>query len=70
MCQFAHMILKILWWEECGTDLLCDTSSFTGLNLCLPQFIKDQRLSSVYVTHNTDYWTTKLSVLVFIISFI
>ena len=66
MCHFIQVILNIRLREECRTDLLCDTSCFTGLDLCFPQFVKDQCLTSVYVTHNTDDWTTKLSILVFI----
>ena len=64
---FITMTLDILWWEESRTDLLCNTTSFSSLNICPSKFIKNQSFTSIDVTHNTHDWASKFSSCVLIL---
>ena len=57
------MFLQVFRREVGRTDLLRDTTSFIGLNVSFTQFIKDQSLSGIDVTHDADNWATQPSCL-------
>ena len=65
------MTLNIFLGEVSGTNLLCDTTSFTGLHISLSELVKNQCLSSIYVTKDTDNWASQLLCLfLFLVSFL
>lgn len=62
-----NMTLNIFRWEEGSTNLLGNTTSFSGLDTCFSKFIENQSFSGIDVTHNTNDWASKFSGCVFIL---
>jgi len=64
------MLLKILRREVSGTDLLGDTASLIGLDICFSQFVQDQGLARIDVTHNADNRATQFLCSLLLLSFL
>lgn len=51
-------MVKGFSWEVAGTDVLCDSSDFSGLNACFADFVEERSLATVNVTKDTYDWLT------------
>ena len=56
----SDMMRQILPREVSCTDLLRDTTSLVCLHVRFTQFVENERLSRVYVTHDADNGTAEL----------
>mmetsp|Transcript_36197 Transcript_36197/g.87602 ORF Transcript_36197/g.87602 Transcript_36197/m.87602 type:complete len:763 (+) Transcript_36197:174-2462(+) len=58
--EFGGLGLQSLLFKKGGTNLLCNTSSFSLLDIGLSNLIQQFGLSSIDVTHNDDNRTTQI----------
>lgn len=54
------MFLKIIPWEVSRSDLLGNTTGFTGLNVGTTKLVQNEGLTSVDVTQDANNWAAKL----------
>ena len=58
-CSF-DMFEQVVLWEVSSADLLSDASSFSSLDVCVPQLVENEGLASVYVTKDAENWTPQI----------
>ncbi len=58
---FGDLLFQFLLWEQSSTDLLCDSSCFSFLDIGSPNFVEKSRLARVDVTEDNANWTPVFS---------
>jgi hypothetical protein len=61
--HFDNQTVNVLLWEVGSTNLLCDTSCLSGLNVGFSQFIKNECFSSVYMPKDAHNWASEFLLL-------
>jgi hypothetical protein len=58
---FANLLDEFFLGEECGTDLLGDTSSFSFLNVSPSDFVQQSGFTCIYMAENATNGTSEVS---------
>ena len=66
--DFLDVAFDVSSWEVGGSNLLGNASSFSGLNVCLPQLVENQGLTCIDVSQDTDDRTSHFGLLLCLLS--
>ncbi len=55
-----NFFVEFFLWEKCGTNLLCNTSSLTLLDVGSSDFIQKCCFTCIDMTHDYTNWTSEL----------
>ena len=56
----AVFLFNSINWEVCSTNLLCNTTSFTSLNVSLTDFVQQFGFTGIDMSQNTTNWRTQI----------